>query len=240
MKNSKSIFLTAIAASTLVFSGSAHASDNPAILTTNTPVYTFSPAITSGGNGGTVGWAFTVNSGVILTLDFLGLYDGGDVALQNAHPVALWDSSQNLLTEVTIPSGVGAHYLSGYTYQAVTNSVTLTAGSTYYVGAYFPAGSGDKILVTGTNQQFDANITYSNPRQTSFSPSQTSIAFPNISNSITGTYKEGWFGPTFRFTATTVPEPTTNVLFCLGTVFLVIGFALVRAASSKPKYPPAP
>jgi len=222
LPNVRSLLSKAVYAVILVFSVLAHATDSPAILTTNTPVFTFSPQITGAANGGTVGWAFTVNSGVILTLNSLGLYDGGDVALQNAHPVALWDASQNLLTEVTIPSGVGANYLSGYTYQPITNSVTLSAGSYYYVGAYFPAGSGDKILVMGTSQQFNTNITFSNPRQSAFSPAQISIAFPDISNSITGTYKEGWFGPTFSFTASVIPEPSPNAILILSLVVILI------------------
>lgn len=224
-----------IAAITLVFSGGAHAT-SPAVLTTNAPAYPFYSSITIGGNGGTVGWAFTVNTGLDLMIDYLGLYDGGNVALQQAHPVALWDSSTNLLAEVTIPAGFSTNYVSGYTYAAVTNSVILTSGHTYYVGAYFPANSVDNILVTGTNQ-FNANITYSNPRQTSFDPSQTNIAFPNISNSITGTYKEGWQGPTFSFTV--VPEATTNALLCLGAALLMLAFAMIKAVF-QPKNPPAP
>ena len=218
----KSIFPVAVCAVILVFSVLAHATELHAILTANSPSYTFSPAITSSGNGGTVGWAFQVAAGTNLSVDYLGLYDPGDVALLSSHPVELWDSNQNLLAQVTIPSGVGANYLSGYTYQALSNSVTLNAGNTYYVGAYYPAGCGDKILVTGTTQQFDTNITFLNGQQTLFSPSQTNIAFPNIANSITGTYKQGWFGPTFQFTAIPLPEPSTNALLILSLVVLIV------------------
>ena len=218
----KSIFLAVVCAVILIISVLAHATENQAILTANGPSYTFFPAITISGNGGTVGWAFKVAAGTDLSVDYLGLYDKGDVALLSSHPVELWDSNHNLLAQVTIPSGVGANYLSGYTYQALGNSVTLNAGNTYYVGAYYPSGSGDEILVTGTTQQFNTNITFLNPQQTSFDPTQTSIAFPNIANSPTGTYKEGWFGPTFQFTTTVIPEPSTNALLTISLVVLMV------------------
>jgi len=219
----KSMFSATVCAVVLVFSVLAHATENQAILTANGPSYTFSPTITSFGNGGTVGWAFQVAAGVNLSIDHLGLYDNGDVALSSSHPVELWDSNYNLLAQVTIPSGVGANYLSGYTYQALGTPVTLNAGATYYVGAYYPSGCGDEILVTGTTQQFNTNLTFLNPQQTSFDSTQTSIAFPSIANSPTGTYKEGWFGPTLEFTTTVIPEPSTNALLTLSLVVLMVG-----------------
>ena len=222
MKNLRFMLWTTGAAITLFFFGSAHASPpTAAILTTNSPVYSFSPDITIGGNGGTIGWAFTVGSGVNLTVNDLGLYDAFDASLSAAHPVGIWDSNTNLLAQVTIPAGVGADYRSGYTYEQLSNSLALTAGDTYYIGAYYPAGCSDEVLVTGTSQQFSPDINWLNPRQVLFSPSQTSLAFPDISNSPTGTYKEGWFGPNFEFTATTVPEPATLALTAAGVASLL-------------------
>jgi|GEM_PF-1954850 len=242
MKSIKSIFPVALVAAALMFSVRAHAvppTDNPAILTTNGAIspYAYSYAWTNiSGNtnaAGTIGWAFTVGSGNDLLVDMLGFFDGGDVALGDAHPVALWDSSSNLVTEVTIPAGVGTNYLAGYTYTSVTNSVTLTAGSTYYLGAYFPANNGDKFLLQINNpvgQQFDTNISWLNPMQTMFNSNQTSIAFPDNHLASNGLYKESFFGPTFRFTTAAVPEPSSYAFFGLSALALV--FAARRARQS--------
>jgi len=213
--------LTTIAATALIFSGSAHATDNTAVLTTNGTAYPWT-SIGGGSNGGTIAWLFTVGSGVVLTVDYLGFYDPADVALGDAHPVALWDTNQNLLAQVTIPSGVGANYLSGYAYQHLSSSVTLNAGNTYVLGAFFPAASSDKLLVQATNQQFDSNITWVQPAQTVFNPQQTNIAYPSNLLSPNGIYQEAFFGPTFRFTAASVPEPSTYTFFGLGALALIV------------------
>jgi len=225
----KSIFPVALVAAALMFSGSAHATtDNPAVLTTNGDVspYPYSYTWTQIGgpnSGGTIGWAFIVGSGNDLLVDKLGFFDGGNVALGDAHPVALWDSSSNMITEVTIPAGVGTNYLAGYTYTSLSNSVTLTAGSTYYLGAYFPTNNSDQILVQHNNpqgQQFDTNISWLNPMQTVFNAAQTNIAVPhNLASN--GVYKEAFFGPTFSFTTAAVPEPSSYALFGLSVLALV-------------------
>ena len=222
MKNFSFSLWAASAAGTLIFSTNAHAfALNSAVLTTNLPSYSFSPTIISAGNGGTIGWTFTVASGVNLTVYDLGLYDAFDTSLSTNHPVALWDSNSNLVAQVTILSGIGANYRSGYTYQQLSSPVDLTAGSTYYLGAFYPAGSTEQVLVAGTTQQFSPDINWLNPQQTLFSPSATNIAFPDVYNSPTGTYKQGWFGPNFEFTATTAPEPATLTLAAAGVASLL-------------------
>jgi len=210
---------------TVIFPVVAQAGANPAIQTTNDYVFGWNQIAGNSSAGGTIGWQFTVASGVNLTVDELGFYDNGHVALDSAHPVGLWDANSNLLGEVTIPAGVSTNYLSGYTYEPLPDSVTLNAGDTYYIGAYYAPGSHDKLIVQYINpigQDFDSNITWDTAIQTRFNEFQTGLDLPDNHLAPQGTYKEAFFGPTFSFTPEAAPEPATYALFGLCALALFV------------------
>ena len=165
MTSSTFVLLRSLITAVLIFTGSAYGA--VAVVNVNGTSYGWS--IVGGPSvGGTIGWTFTVGSGADLNVDKLGLYDLSHASLGAAHPVALWDSNQNLIAQATIAAGIGSDYASDYVYQSLSSSVKLSAGQTYYVGAYFPAGNDDKILIQATQQQFDSSFTYLNGRQTPF------------------------------------------------------------------------
>ncbi len=183
------------------------AADNvPAIKTANTPLeQTFTNFAGAAANA-TIGWSFTVGSGSI-TVSSLGLYDSGGNGLANAHDIAIWTSGGTLVTSTTIPSGTGATLISGYRYVAIT-PVTLSAGTTYVIGALYPTQSGDNIIFNST-QTFAAPITFGKSRQTALDfPGTSPLAFPNVNAGLA----QGIFGPNFlcSFTELNIDNVTMN------------------------------
>jgi len=81
------------------------------------------------------GWEFSPTQDIVVT--DLGLYLpanlGGGVGFAEAHPIAIWDGTTTVVLG-TIPDGGGAG--GGYVF-IDTPDVTLSAGSTYVIAAYF-------------------------------------------------------------------------------------------------------
>src|ERR1700704_4294051 len=67
-----------------------------------------------GGNV-TLGWGFTLNSGVIVT--DLGYFDAAG-GLIDPHPVAIWNGVGNLIAQATVPAGNAGTLVSGFRFIA--------------------------------------------------------------------------------------------------------------------------
>jgi hypothetical protein len=82
-----------------------------------------------------VGASFTVGSQPI-QVTALGVYDdNGQNGLLESHQIAVWGTSGQL-TGAVVPSGTGSTLVGFYRYVPIT-PLTLSAGATYTVGAFF-------------------------------------------------------------------------------------------------------
>ena len=198
-----------------------------------------SSALTSGncnarpgqGNPGasyTIGSCFTVGDTALL-LTALGVeddnnnHDGGfGDGLVSSHGVSIWekstDTSTPLLATVTVPSGTVATYNDGFRYADLTTGLTLAAGKTYYIGAWFtdPIASNDTFYnPTGgdsTKFTFDSAVAVTGGAAYSTSGSFLAPACPTIGGNPSG----GWAGASAQFTL--VPEPFALSLLGLGVI----------------------
>jgi hypothetical protein len=122
--------------------------------------------------GTTVGAEFTVGSVDIIVTD-LGVYDDFKNGLAFAHDVGIWNlSSATPIASATVPSGTTG-FLSG-TYRFVEISpLTLSANTTYRIGALFELGTG--LIGQGGSASFDPAISSADPqwRDSTFSSSLT-------------------------------------------------------------------
>jgi len=166
-----------------------------AVLAQSQPAATWNRAqvnvYTSGAIDRTIGWEFVANAALQVTA--LGVFDlelsfapqGG---LASAKTVALWDASQALLAQATVPAGTGGTLCQdGYRYVAIP-PVTLAAGQTYVVGAFWPTTSPTAdfddypdVMSSGSPVAFPASVTFVQSRFELFVPS---LSFP--SNSLGG------------------------------------------------------
>jgi hypothetical protein len=156
----------------------------------NTIALSFTGGSKSGGNGDTVGWAFTLSSPVLLT--DLGLWDpNGGTGLNDSHLVTVWTSTGTQVpgAQTTIPSGPGPE-TAGFRYVSIA-PVLLSAGS-YTIGAFYPGNAFDAVSFSASTITTASGVTYNGSRGISgnaFPPTD----FASLPNS--------YFGPNFQFTA---------------------------------------
>ena len=168
-----------------------------------------------------IGYQFTVG-GTAAQINALGVYDHNSDGLLDAHDVGIWDSSNVLLRSVSVPSGTSATLLDDFRYADVA-PLTLSAGTTYVIGALFfnseggLEGSGnpavDDPFIDGDPRPWDdvAGIT---TLQSRFNDSGTLVQ-PTVNG---GNPIGRWAGANATFIAppSAAPEPSTLVLAALG------------------------
>lgn len=154
----------------------------------------------------TAGWAFRVGPQAV-QVRALGLYDVAN-GLKDAHPIGLWSASGTLLAQATLPAGTASQRIGSYRYVAIT-PITLNAGQTYVIGAYFgpvadQCGSacGDVMLYAG-HETYDMRISFVQSRQTLSIAGAGPLAYPGVFAGI----DEGFFGPNFLLSADLTPDP---------------------------------
>ena len=202
-----------------------------------------SPTLTSGtcnarpgqGNASyTIGYLLTVGA-TPLSLTALGVEDdngypangGFGDGLVSSHVVSIWASTNTStpLGSVTVPAGTSAAYNDGFRYVNLTTALTLAAGGSYYIGAWFtdPVTSNDTFynpdLAADPTRKFtlDAAVTGS------YSSYSTDGAFLSpVCPTSPGNPLGGWAGASAEFTA--IPEPGS----LLGVGCLVGAGALLR------------
>jgi hypothetical protein len=113
----------------------------------------------------TIGWEFTVQQTIDVAA--IGVYDrpypSPDPGIATAKEVAIWDLSQALLVSASLPAGSeGTLCEDDYRYVEIA-PVTLYAGNTYVVGAYWPASPMDHLPAlpsSGIVPDFDSAIAF--------------------------------------------------------------------------------
>jgi hypothetical protein len=167
---------------------------------------------------GTGGWCFDSLTSISVTS--LGAFDSTISDSASPIEVGLWDHTGLLLASVTVTSNSTLVDVSRY--ESIT-PVTLTAGLTYYLGAYATTGT---IIVTGESSGVGGFATTSPQIQigTDVYATNGGFTFPSI---IDGDPHSGAaiMGPNFEFSA--VPEPAMAGLAFLGLA--VFAFQARRA-----------
>jgi hypothetical protein len=160
----------------------------------------------------TLGWSFTVNSGIDVTA--LGVFSDSEDGLAESHDVGLWDSAGDLLASTTVDAGT-VDPLDDQFRMVEIAPVALTAGSTYYIGAVWLDGA-DDMTFPG-----DA-VNFATAPEVTFVTSQYvvagSLTFPGTSY----TSDPAYFGPNFEFTDA-VPEPSYMVALAALGLAVVAG-----------------
>lgn len=142
----------------------------------------------------TMGWKFQMNSDEAVTS--LGIYDPN--GLTSDHPVGIWNISGTLLGSTTISAGATAS-ADGFAW-ATCPSIDLSAGQTYYIGAYYGENTTDAVGVQGKSKPTTSSaVTYEG--YTFVESSVANLVFPRTTGSI-----NEYFGPNFQYEAMPVPE----------------------------------
>jgi len=175
----------------------AEASTVPAVQTANGNSATWR-LIIGANQSATIGWSFSVGA-VSVQLTALGIYDHNGDGIEDAHPVGIWTAAGALLAQATVPAGTAGTLVGSYRYVTVAPPLTLSAGQTYVVGAYFgpvidrcDSACGDASLYSGL-ETYDPRITFLQSRQNQSIGGGGSLAFPDLNAGVT----EGFFGPNF-------------------------------------------
>jgi cysteine-rich repeat protein len=126
----------------------------------------------SGGVGAVEGWEFTVSREV--TVAGLGvLDDAASAGLNEEHPIAIWNSAQQILAMATVPAGTAAPLVNGFRYVPI-GKLNLVPGMNYTVGAFFPEPREDDVVGSAT-LPLEPQITLVRGRRLPF---VDSLAFP--------------------------------------------------------------
>jgi hypothetical protein len=206
----------------------ARAAAVSAIQTDNGPVFSwFAPTDTFAlsGQSAAVGWSFQV-LGSDLDVASVGVFDDQN-GLQDAHEVGIWDSSQTLLVDVTAPAGTSGTLIDGYRYIDIS-PITLTAGDTYFIAAFYPAkfsttAPQDHVLAN-SSQTYDG-VEFLNSVQT-LQGTGIPFGFPNQNAAV----NEGVFGPNFQFTTAVTATPEPSTVCAAGAAMLLLAGVLRRRA----------
>lgn len=167
------------------------------------------------GTNQTIGWSFTANDN--LTVSSLGVWDmTPSNPLSQSHQVGLWSSTGTLLSSVIVQTN---SLLTGeFRYESIT-PISLTSGSTYFIGSDITSPFSDNYRSGATSVTIAPEITFLNAARNA---SSGGFSFPSTTTS----NNNGRFGPNFQFTTSTaVPEPSMVIsLMGFGTFALCSRF----------------
>ncbi len=183
-----------------------------------------STLLSSSGDGGTsvssdatFGYDFTVG-GTSLEVLSLGLYDQDLDGFFEAHDVNLWTQNGTLLGSVTVPSGSLTPLLGEFRYIQLSTPVTLDAGQSYVLGAFYPT-TADWFIVDSPDQ---ANAVFSPLAVFGGTASIGGSGFPVPSG------PDLFAGPNMEITP--APEPSSLMLAVAGAL-VVLAFRALKNPS---------
>jgi len=156
-----------------------------------------------------LGYKFTAMNDVTITA--LGFFDSYQDGFRADHLVGLWDENQTLLSSVKLSAGTGSLLIDDYRYENINNTITLTAGKSYFIAG---TTASDAWVYQTDNIATDPNISYAGSYYALFTGYD--LVFPN-------SYASGnqYMTVNFLMEPAPVPEPSTILLFATGLAGLV-------------------
>lgn len=180
-------------------SGVANATDTPAVSFA-------SPTVDFSNFTDLDGWQFTVNNNI--TVDSLGFYDNPANGITQSHDIGIYNvATQSLVVSGTVSPSVP--YSNWFNWNSVTPTV-LTAGQTYDIVAIV---GNDNRTWNPNGFTVDPNITYV---RNVWSDGVSSLSFPVSTDG----NPNGYFGPNFGISTSTVPLPPSVIMFASGLLGL--------------------
>ena len=153
---------------------------------------------------GMVGWRFTANAG--LTLNGLGVWDQNADGLNQSYQVGIWTDVGGLVASGTVAAGTADPLDSDFRIATIA-PVTLNAGTTYRIAAYYAPTNVDPVITGLATPTTIPEITY---LDRAFLINSGGFTFPTGFNSLALAAN---FGPTFRVSSVSVvPEPGSLLL----------------------------
>lgn len=162
----------------------------------------------------TLGYSFSTPGG-LTRITALGYYDHFGDGLLTSHQVAIWSADgSTILASAVIPAGTSAPLTSQFRFVEIA-PVYLPAGREYLIGGF--TGTNTDAVIRLANASIIHGLTLGAPH---FDPVPLAGVF-TAPTSFETTFKDGYFGPSFK--ATVVPEPATFgtvglCLLCLGVI----------------------
>jgi hypothetical protein len=193
-------------------------------------------AVTNDGNGtpashnnnDLAGWNFTTTDPIDVTA--VGIFVSNQTrraipTLVEDHQVGIYPGGGGANLAIATILGGAVPDAQGYAYVALTTPLTLSANTTYFIGAYYNANSPDWMRASGGAVTMAAGLTFNGanlyynipPGQGAFDPSSTA----NASNHFF-VGNNSYFGPNFQFAPAGIPEPGTFWLLGLSSVCLLV------------------
>lgn len=159
---------------------------------------------------------FRFSSANTLTISALGIWAG--TSLSDDHFVGIYDLDGNLQVSATVQSDVSPD-AQGYSY-VVLNVPHVLAAGTWFIGAYYNAGSADLMRDFGAAPTMASGLTFESAA-VYFSGSGFDPVNPALGASLfveSNANRGSYFGPNFQFED--VPEPGTFATLTVGLVLL--------------------
>lgn len=168
-------------------------------------LFTRISAGSSGVFSDTLGVSFTTG-GLDLSVTSLGVYDANADGLASINQVGLWSNSGTLIASLTFSAGTGDTLSGSFRWRTLATPVTLTAGTTYRLGAFGSYEDRYSGFLTGAFSM-TTGVTLNGAVR---SNDMSSFAFP----SSTPLSSQAIIGPNMQFTVvpTAVPEPSTYAM----------------------------
>jgi hypothetical protein len=164
-----------------------------------------------------VGNSFTVNQNI--WVQSLGIWDENSDGLVNAYNVSLFDDNQLLLSGASVFSGTSSRLEDGSRWTYLSEAIMLTVGKTYTLATYRPNFSDLFQWVILGNVDISSEINLLSDQYVSGSNGGLA-KFPSRGES-----RSGIFGVNMQYSTTdpttSVPEPSTLIIFSLGVIALV-------------------
>jgi len=171
------------------------------------PAFSFTPppGATSFSGNTTFGETFTVGTNAI-SVTSLGIWDDQQNGLAESHLITIWNGAGTALGSATVPLGTAGPLLGQYRYTNLLSPFTLTANTTYTIGAFDTTTlDGNPTFIPLGNITSASGVTYGAPRNGSGNafPAGNGFALGNI------------LSANFQFTtiSAATPEPGNVALF---------------------------
>jgi len=161
----------------------------------------------------TFAYDFTVGATDILVTS-IAIWDHESDGLAHSYDVVIWDSFGMVAASATIPEGTTAGLNGEYRYSHLTESVLLTAGNTYIIGAWYP--DNQDAVFSWSSWNSTGNSDFAAIGANSGDIPSSALTFPDGQLDQSGPY----FGPAFHYQV--VPEPGTFALFILGAAVAAV------------------